>query len=47
MITGPDRSYFWILSKTKQLPITTMQALLEQAKAFGFATDQFIFVKQD
>jgi len=43
MITGPDRSYFWILSRTKQLPATTMQALLEQAKTFGFATDQLIF----
>ncbi|MEY3879537.1 MAG: hypothetical protein RIQ94_332, partial [Pseudomonadota bacterium] len=46
MITGPDRSYFWILSRTKQLPAATMQALLEQAKTFGFATDQLIFVKQ-
>ena len=47
MVTGPDRSYFWILSRTKQLPEATMQALLEQAKALGFATDKLIFVKQD
>ena len=47
MITGPDRSYFWILSRTKQLPETTMQALLEKAKAFGFDTNQLIFVKQN
>jgi apolipoprotein D and lipocalin family protein len=47
MITGPDRSYFWILSRTKQLPETTLQALLEKAKAFGFDTNQLIFVKQN
>ena len=47
MITGPDRSYFWILSRTKQLPETTMQALPEKAKAFGFDTNQLIFVKQN
>lgn len=47
MITGPDRSYFWILSRTKQLPQATLQALIEQAKTLGFATDQLIFVKQE
>ena len=47
MITGPDRSYFWILSRTKQLPAATMQSLLQKAKTLGFATDQLIFVKQN
>jgi apolipoprotein D and lipocalin family protein len=47
MVTGPDRSYLWILSRTRQLPETTLQALLERAKALGFATDQLIFVKHD
>jgi len=47
MITGPDRSYFWILSRTKKLPEATLQALIDQAKALGFATDQLIFVKQN
>ncbi len=47
MITGPDRSFFWILSRTKQLPESTMQALLEKAKAFGFDTNHLIFVKQN
>jgi apolipoprotein D and lipocalin family protein len=47
MITGPDRSYFWILSRTKQLPPATLQSLVEQAKALGFSTDKLIFVKQD
>ena len=47
MITGPDRSFFWILSRTKQLPESTMQALLEKAKAFGYDTNHLIFVKQN
>ena len=47
MITGPDRSYFWILSRSKQLPAATMQFLLQQAKTLGFEIDQLIFVKQD
>ncbi|MDP3875442.1 MAG: lipocalin family protein [Methylobacter sp.] len=47
MVTGPDRSYFWILSRTPQLPEAKLQALLKRAKALGFATDQLIFVKHD
>jgi len=47
MVTGPDRSYFWILSRTPQLPEAELQALLKRAKSLGFATDQLIFVKHD
>jgi apolipoprotein D and lipocalin family protein len=47
MVTGPDRSYFWILSRTKQLPEATLRALIDRAKALGFATDRLIFVKHD
>ena len=47
MVTGPDRSYFWILSRTKQLPESTLTALIEQAKTLGFATDKLIFPKQN
>ncbi len=47
MIAGPDRSYFWILSRTKQLPEATLKALVEHAKALGFASDEFIFARHD
>ncbi|UOA08885.1 lipocalin family protein [Methylobacter sp. S3L5C] len=47
MITGPDRSYFWILSRTKHLPKATLDRLIEKAKSLGFATDQLIFTNQD
>lgn len=47
MVTGPDRSYLWILSRTKQLPEATLQKLIELAKTLGFATEKLIFVKHD
>ena len=47
MITGYDKSYFWILSRTKQLPTATLNTLIQKAQLLGFATDKVIFVKQD
>lgn len=47
MVTGPDKSYFWILSRTRQLPKETLDALIDKAKNLGFATDKLIFTKQD
>ena len=47
MITGPDKSYFWILSRTRKLPKKTLEQLIEMAKQQGFATDKLIFVSQD
>lgn len=43
MICGPDRSYFWILSREPRLDPATLQGLIAQAKALGFATDQLIY----
>ena len=47
MVTGPDRSYLWILSRTRQLPKATLEALIEKAKQLDFDTDKLIFVDQD
>lgn len=47
MVTGPDKSYFWILSRTRKMPKATLEALIEKAKQLGFATDKLIFVNQD
>ena len=47
MVVGPDKSYFWILSRTRQLPKATLESLIDSAKRLGFATDQLIFVPQD
>jgi len=47
MVTGPNRSYLWILARTKTLPKETLDALIENAKRQGFETDKLIMVKQD
>ncbi|MGZ8190394.1 MAG: lipocalin family protein [Methylococcaceae bacterium] len=47
MVAGPDKSYFWILSRTRKLPKETLDELIVKAKTMGFATDKLIFSKQD
>jgi apolipoprotein D and lipocalin family protein len=44
MICGPDKTYFWILSRTPQLAEPIKQDLIAKAKALGFATDKLIYV---
>lgn len=46
MLTGANRSYFWILSRTPQLPYPIKAQLLAKAKELGFDTDKFIYVRQ-
>ena len=47
MITGPNRDYLWVLSRTPTLDQPTLQRLLDQAKGLGFATEALIFDKHD
>lgn len=47
LVAGPDRSYLWLLSRHKQLPKATLDRLVNQAKAWGFATDKLIYAKQE
>jgi apolipoprotein D and lipocalin family protein len=44
MVMGPDRSYFWILSRDKQLPEGVKADLLRQAAAAGVDTGKLIWV---
>lgn len=46
MLCGPDKSYFWILSRTPQLAYPIKQDLIAKAKELGFATDKLIYVSQ-
>lgn len=46
MIAGPNTDYLWILSRTPQLPATTLKTLVAQAKSQGFETEKLIYVKQ-
>jgi apolipoprotein D and lipocalin family protein len=43
MISGPDLSYFWILSRTPHLDPKTQTMLIEKAKKAGFDTSKLIF----
>ncbi|SBS30425.1 Outer membrane lipoprotein Blc precursor [Marinomonas aquimarina] len=46
LVSGPDRSYFWLLSRTPSLTPEKQAELIAKAKAAGFATEQLIFVDQ-
>jgi apolipoprotein D and lipocalin family protein len=47
MVTGPNKSYLWILSRTRQMPKEIYGRLIAQAKSHGFETDKLILVKHD
>ena len=46
LVSGPDRSYLWLLARTPTLPAELQARLIEKISALGFATDQLIFVEQ-
>jgi uncharacterized protein (DUF1499 family) len=47
MVTGPNRSYLWILSRSKTLDEKIYSRLVSAAEQKGFDTDQLIFVQHD
>jgi apolipoprotein D and lipocalin family protein len=47
MVSGPSRSYLWILSREKQLDKKILEELIGKAKQWGFETEKLIFVEQD
>lgn len=44
IVVGPDRSYCWILSRTKELPPGSREALVARAQALGIDTQALIWV---
>jgi apolipoprotein D and lipocalin family protein len=46
-ISGPDRSYLWLLARTPDLPETVRQRFVERATELGFDLDELIWVTQD
>jgi apolipoprotein D and lipocalin family protein len=44
LVAGPNRDYLWILARTPQLESSTVETLIDRARALGFATDELIFV---
>ncbi|ATD62370.1 MAG: lipocalin family protein [Janthinobacterium svalbardensis] len=46
MISGPDKSYLWLLSRTPTMDPALQQRLVEKARGLGFDTSKLIYVKQ-
>ena len=47
LVCGPNRSYLWILSRSKNMDRAILERLIGKAKSLGFATEKLIFVRQD
>lgn len=45
LISGPNKSYLWILSRTPTLDKTIYERLVAKAKALGFETDKLIVLQ--
>ena len=45
-VSGPDRSYLWLLSRTPVVDPQVLELFLRRSSELGFATDELIFVKQ-
>jgi apolipoprotein D and lipocalin family protein len=46
LVSGPDKSYLWMLARSPTLDAATRDRLVARAAAAGFDTSQLIFVDQ-
>lgn len=46
-VSGPDKSYLWLLARQPELPDAVIEQFETRARALGFATDQLIYVNHD
>lgn len=46
LVSGPDKSYLWLLARSPVLDAATQQRLVARAAALGFDTGKLIFVDQ-
>ena len=46
LVSGPNRDYLWILSRTPTLPPQVQQNYLTIARGLGFPVDSLLWVKQ-
>jgi len=46
-ISGPDRSYLWLLARMPQVPDALVERFVAKAKALGFDTDNLIFASRE
>jgi len=46
LVSGPNRDYLWLLSRTPTLPDAVKQDYLDTARRLGFQVDKLVWVKQ-
>lgn len=46
-ISGPDRSYLWLLSRTPEVDDETMRRFEQQARSLGFNLDELVLVSHE
>jgi apolipoprotein D and lipocalin family protein len=46
-VSGPDKSYLWLLARQPHLNEETKKKLVKKAAALGFDTNKLIYVKQN
>lgn len=46
-VTGPNRSYLWLLSRSPQPDDTVVSRFVRKAEDLGYPVDQLIYVKHD
>jgi apolipoprotein D and lipocalin family protein len=47
MVSGPDKSYFWLLSRTPKMDSALQKNLIDKAVKLGFDRQQIILVEQE
>ncbi|MDD2863551.1 MAG: lipocalin family protein [Methylococcales bacterium] len=47
LISGPDKSYFWLLARDKKIDEAVKTKLVSKAAALGFDTSKLIYTTQD
>ncbi len=45
LVSGPDKSYLWILARRSEIGDELKERLVKKAAALGFSTEKLIFVK--
>ncbi|MBR9830141.1 MAG: lipocalin [Oceanospirillales bacterium] len=47
LVSGPDRDYLWILSRTPTMDTATLNRLIDQAREAGYPVDELIFMEHE
>ena len=47
LVSGPDKSYLWILSRSPKINNNTQSILIKKATELGFDTSKLIYVKHE